>query len=483
MFAKKEKLIVFLYLINKNFIILQTIMRQQTIENIVEIEGCGLHTGKKSKVRLLPEESNKGIYFVRTDIDTKPTIRAIAENVSDTSRGTTITENSYSVSTIEHLMATLMANEIDNLRIEVNCEELPILDGSGKYWLELLKKGKIKQLEAEKQYFVIKRPFHYVSEDKKVEFWALPSENFTVTCTIDFDSDLIGTQMAKLQNKEEFNTDFVNCRTFVFLSEVSALMDRNLIKGGDLDNAIVFADKVLDENTTKKLADFYGRDIFNIKVERGIINTIKLQYNNECARHKLLDFMGDIALAGVNIKGEFVIIRPGHKSNTEFAKKLKYMNVENNIPIYDPNKEPIFDTMAIKKRLPHRFPMLLIDKIIEVGEDYIVGLKNVTINEDFFNGHFPEEPVMPGVLIVEALGQTGGMLVLKDVKEGEQYNTYFMKFGEVKFRHKVVPGDTLLLKLQQEGAIKKGIIQMKGTAYVGNKVCVEAKLMAMVTKK
>ncbi len=458
-------------------------MKQQTIENIVEIEGRGLHTGKQSKVRLVPEESNKGIYFVRTDIDTNPIIRAIAENVTDTSRGTTISENSYSVSTIEHLMATLMANEIDNLRIEVSCEELPILDGSGKYWLELLQKSKIKQLDADKQYFVIKQPYHYVSEDKMVEFWAMPSEKFSVSCTIDFCSDLIGTQMAKLEDKEEFNQEFAKCRTFVFLSEVSALMDKNLIKGGDLDNAIVFADKVLDDKTIEKLAAFYGRDFSNIKVEKGILNTIKLQYNNECARHKLLDFMGDIALAGINIKGEFIILRPGHKSNTELAKQLKRMNKDNNIPVYDPNKEPVFDTLAIRQRLPHRFPMLLIDKIIEVGEDYIVGLKNVTINEDFFNGHFPEEPIMPGVLIVEALGQTGGMLVLKDAKEGEQYNTYFMKFGEVKFRHKVVPGDTLLLKLQQEGEIKKGIIQMKGTAYVGNRVCVEAKLMAMVTKK
>ena len=457
--------------------------KQRTINNIISIEGRGLHTGRASFVKLCPAKDDEGIYFVRTDIENFPVIHAKAENVTDTARGTTLSENGVSVSTIEHLMASLCANGIDNLRIEVNCEEIPILDGSAKYWVELIEKAGVRELCADKKFLEIKHPVHYTSGDGKTEYWAVPSGKFSVTSTIDFNSDLIGTQIAELKNIEDFNRDFATCRTFVFLSEISFLLDNNLIKGGDLDNAIVFADKPLDEKTTERIAEFFDKDKNEVKTEHGVVNTIKLQYYNEPARHKLLDFIGDISLASPNIKGHFIIMRPGHTANTNFAKQIKKdMDTMNSVPVYDPNKEPVFDIKEIKKRLPHRFPMLLIDKIIEVGDDYIVGLKNVTGNEDFFNGHFPEEPVMPGVLIVEALGQTGGMLVLKDAKEGEKYNTYFMKFEEVKFRSKVVPGDTLLLKLQQIGPIRRGVIQMKGTAYVGSKICVEATMMAMVTK-
>ena len=457
--------------------------KQRTINNIISIEGRGLHTGRASFVKLCPAKDDEGIYFVRTDIENFPVIHAKAENVTDTARGTTLSENGVSVSTIEHLMASLCANGIDNLRIEVNCEEIPILDGSAKYWVELIEKAGVRELCADKKFLEIKHPVHYTSGDGKTEYWAVPSGKFSVTSTIDFNSDLIGTQIAELKNIEDFNRDFATCRTFVFLSEISFLLDNNLIKGGDLDNAIVFADKPLDEKTTERIAEFFDKDKNEVKTEHGVVNTIKLQYYNEPARHKLLDFIGDISLASPNIKGHFIIMRPGHTANTNFAKQIKKdMDTMNSVPVYDPNKEPVFDIKEIKKRLPHRFPMLLIDKIIEVGDDYIVGLKNVTGNEDFFNGHFPEEPVMPGVLIVEALGQTGGMLVLKDAKEGEKYNTDFMKFEEVKFRSKVVPGDTLLLKLQQIGPIRRGVIQMKGTAYVGSKICVEATMMAMVTK-
>ena len=458
-------------------------MKQKTINNIISIEGKGLHTGKIAKVTLCPANENEGIFFVRTDLENSPVIHAKAENVTDTARGTTLSENGASVSTIEHLMASLCANGIDNLKIELDCPEIPILDGSAKYWVELIEKAGVKKLSVDKKFLEIKQPIHYTSEDGKTEYWAVPSETFSVTSTIDFNSDLIGTQMAELKNLKEFNSDFASCRTFVFLSEIAFLLDNNLIKGGDLANAIVFADKPLDEKTTERIAKFFDKDKSEVKTEHGVINTIKLQYHNEPARHKLLDFIGDISLASPNIKGHFIIMRPGHTTNTNFAKQIKKdMDTMNSVPVYDPNKEPVFDIMEIRKRLPHRFPMLLIDKIIDVGEDYIVGLKNVTGNEDFFNGHFPEEPVMPGVLVVEALGQTGGMLVLKDAKEGEKYNTYFMKFEEVKFRNKVVPGDTLLLKLQQIGPIRRGVIQMKGTAYVGSKICVEATMMAMVTK-
>lgn len=457
--------------------------KQRTIINSVTIEGRGLHSGKMAHVTLLPADVDKGIFFKRIDLENQPIIPADVTLVTDTARGTSLEKDGAKISTIEHLMASLRANQIDNIEIDVDCEEVPILDGSAKYWIELLVKAGSQEQEKEKRYISLREPFHYISDDGKIEYWALPADDFSVSCTIDFASDLIGTQISELPNLSTFNNEFAPCRTFVFLSEIMMLAEHNLIKGGDLDNAIIFVDKELEQAQKEKLATLFNKDINEIKVERGVLNNIDLRFSNEPARHKLLDFIGDLSLAGTNINGHFIIKRPGHTTNTLFAKKLKnIMEGNNNIPVYDPNKEPVFDIMEIRKRLPHRFPMLLIDKIIEVGEDYVVGLKNVTGNEDFFNGHFPEEPVMPGVLIVEALGQTGGMLVLKDAKPGEKYNTYFMKFEEVKFRNKVVPGDTLILKLCQQGPIRRGIVTMKGTAYVGNKVCVEATMMAMVSK-
>lgn len=457
--------------------------KQKTIIDTVTIEGRGLHSGKLAHVKLCPAKEDEGIYFVRTDLEEKPVIKANCLNVSSTERGTTITENNACVETIEHCMSAIKALEIDNLRIETDSEELPILDGSAKYWYDLLQQAKIQTLNKEKKVLSINQPIHYISEDEKIEYWALPSESFSVTCLIDFQSDLIGTQMAEYDKNTSYKDDIACCRTFVFLSEIATLIQHNLIKGGDLDNAILFCEKPLDEQSTEKITKFFNKHPSSIKVERGVLNTVKLHFANEPARHKLLDFMGDIALAGVNIKGRFIIKRPGHTTNAIFAKQIiNTMCNKDSIPVYDPNKEPIFDIVEIKKRLPHRFPMLLIDKIIEVGEDYVVGLKNVTGNEDFFNGHFPQEPVMPGVLVVEALGQTGGMLVLKDTKPEENYNTYFMKFEEVKFRNKVVPGDTLILKLSLMEPIRRGIVKMKGIAYVGKKVCVEAVMMAMVTK-
>jgi UDP-3-O-[3-hydroxymyristoyl] N-acetylglucosamine deacetylase/3-hydroxyacyl-[acyl-carrier-protein] dehydratase len=457
-------------------------MRQRTIKSIVEIEGKGLHTGKLCKVKLIPNEANSGIVF-KVNKDGKETlIPACAKFIGDTSRNTTIENDGVKVSTIEHLMATLRAFGIDNIIVETNCEEVPILDGSAKYWVELIKKAEIVEQEVEKKVLKIRTPIHYVSKDGLSEYWALPSDELKVDCTIDFSSSLIGTQMAELKSLTDFEKEFCVCRTFVFLSEILPLVENNLIKGGDLSNAIIFVDKVLEQNLQEKIAKFFDKDINDIKVEKGVLNNIRLNYDNEPARHKLMDFIGDVSLAG-NVIGHFIIKRPGHTNNKNFAKKLmETIENKDSIPVYDPNKKPVFDIMDIRQRLPHRFPMLLVDKIIEKGEDYVVGLKNVTANEDFFNGHFPEEPVMPGVLIVEALGQTGGLFVLKDAKEGEKFNTYFMKFEEVKFRHKVVPGDTLLMKISLMEPIRRGIVKMKGVAYVGNTVCVEAILMAMVTK-
>ncbi|MBQ9254140.1 MAG: bifunctional UDP-3-O-[Bacteroidales bacterium] len=455
-------------------------VKQRTITRSVSIEGKGLHSGKVSKVVLKPADAGKGLFFKRIDLPNEPIIPADAMLVTDTSRGTSIEKDCAKISTIEHLMASLYANYIDNIEIDVDCEEVPILDGSAKYWIELLEQAGIEEQDKERKYYSINEPIHY--KDKDIEYWALPSEDFSVTSTIDFSSSLIGTQIAELDNLNSFNKDFACCRTFVFLSEIMMLVQHNLIKGGDLNNAIIFVDSVLEEKEREQIAKFFNKNTSDVKVERGILNNVDLRFHNEPARHKLLDFIGDLALVGIHIKGHFIIKCPGHSANNIFAKKIKKIMEEKNIPTYDPNKPAVFDIVDIKKRLPHRFPMLLIDKIIEVGEDYVIGLKNVTGNEDFFNGHFPEEPVMPGVLIVEALGQTGGMLVLKDVSPEEKYNTYFMKFEEVKFRNKVVPGDTLILKLTQQGPVRRGCVTMKGVAYVGNKVCVEATMMAMVSK-
>jgi len=468
----------------KSLVILQAVMgNQRSIKNIVSIEGKGLHSGKLSKVTLKPAGVDAGVFFRRVDLEHSPLLEASCRLTGKTSRNTTIEKDNISISTIEHLMAALRASNIDNIEIEVNCEEVPILDGSAKYWIDLLKKAEVVEQDKKKKIYKIKHPIHYVSEDGKSEYWALPSEGFSVDCTINFDSSLIGTQIAELRDLQDFEQNFSTCRTFVFLSEILPLVKHNLIKGGDLSNAIIFVDKVLQNDLQEKIASFFNKKISDIKVEKGVLNNIKLNFDNEPARHKLVDFIGDVSLAGMNIEGHFIIKRPGHTNNSIFTQKLKnIMENKETIPVYDPTKKPVFDVMEIRKRLPHRFPMLLVDKIIEAGEDYVVGLKNVTANEDFFNGHFPDEPVMPGVLIVEALGQTGGLFVLNNIKDGEKYNTYFMKFEEVKFRHKVVPGDTLLMKLSLMEPVRRGIAKMKGIAYVGNTVCVEAVLMAMITK-
>lgn len=457
--------------------------RQSTINKPIELSGKGLHTGKMVKVRLLPAEQNNGVVFRRIDLENQPIIKASADLVTDTSRGTTLEKEGVKVCTVEHLMAALYALMIDNLVVELDAEEIPILDGSSRLWVEAIEQSGIKELEAERRYYELKETVVYTEPESGIELIAMPYNGFRVDLAIDFASKSIGAQLADLKSLDEFKENFATCRTFVLLSEIELLLKANLIKGGDLDNALIFADKTLEEYQVNHLASVFGKDPKQIKVEQGVLNTIKPQFDNEPARHKLLDFIGDIALAGRYIKARFILKKPGHRVNNCLSRKIKtLMEDTKTVPVYDPNKEPVYDIKAIKVLLPHRFPMLLVDKVIEIGEDYVVGLKNVTGNEDFFNGHFPEEPVMPGVLIVEALGQTGGILVLKDVEDPENYSTYFMKFEEVKFRNKVVPGDTLLLKLQLTEPIRRGIVKMKGTAYVGDKVVVEALMMAQVAK-
>lgn len=456
---------------------------QTTIEKPFEISGKGLHTGKKVKVRLLPAEDDFGIRFKRIDLENTPYVEADARLVGDTSRGTSLEQNGVRVCTIEHLMAALFATEIDNVEVELDAEEVPILDGSSRLWVEGIRKSGIATLTKPRKYFELKEPISYSEPESGIELLALPYDGFKVDLYIEFASRVVGSQSAVLDSLSEFEHDFASCRTFVFLSEIEQLLKLNLIKGGDLDNAIIFADKVLEQSQIDYLAEVFSMNADNIKVENGVLNNVCRKYDNEPARHKLLDFIGDIALVGRHIKARFIVRKPGHRVNNQFARKIKNtMEDTKKAPFYDPNKTPVYDIKAIKQHLPHRFPMLLVDKIIEIGDDYVVGLKNVTGNEDFFNGHFPEEPVMPGVLVVEALGQTGGMLALKDVEDPEEYSTYFMKFEEVKFRDKVVPGDTLLLKLQLVEPIRRGIVKMRGTAYVGSKVVVEAVMMAMITK-
>lgn len=456
--------------------------KQTTIKNKITLKGKGLHTGKNVEVNILPAQANSGIVFKRIDLENPVIVKAEAEAVTETSRGTTIEAKGAKVATIEHLMAALYASNIDNALIEINGEEVPILDGSSKYWLEAIEKSGVEELEKERKYFCLKEIVSYVDEENDIELIAMPYDGFRVDLNIDFSPRIIGSQNSCLKKLSEFKEGFSNCRTFVFLDEIEQLLKLNLIKGGDLDNALIFVDKVLEEEQIKHLASVFGKNPNDIKVEKGLLNNVKQNFENEPARHKLLDFIGDIALVGKPIKARFIVKRPGHKVNNLLSRKIKTIMENNTIPVYDPNKEPVYDIKAIKNLLPHRFPMLLIDKVIEIGEDYVIGLKNVTGNEDFFNGHFPQEPVMPGVLIVEALGQTGGVLALKDIEDPENYSTYFMKFEEVKFRNKVVPGDTLLLKLTLSEPIRRGIVKMKGEAYVGNKLVVEAQLMAQVAK-
>lgn len=456
--------------------------KQLTIKNKITLKGKGLHTGKVVEVNILPSEANSGIVFKRVDLETPVIIKAEAEAVSETSRGTTIETKGVKVATIEHLMAALYSSNIDNALIEISGEEVPILDGSAKYWLEAIEKSGVEELDAERKYYYLKEVVTYSDEQNDIELIAMPYDGFRIDLNIDFSPRIIGNQTSCLKNLSEFKEGFSNCRTFVFLDEIEQLLKLNLIKGGDLDNALIFVDKVLEAEQIQHLANVFGKDATEIKVEKGLLNNVKQNFENEPARHKLLDFIGDIALVGKPLKARFIIKRPGHKVNNLLSRKIKTIMENNGAPVYDPNKEPVYDIKAIKNLLPHRFPMLLIDKVIEIGEDYVIGLKNVTGNEDFFNGHFPQEPVMPGVLIVEALGQTGGVLALKDIEDPENYSTYFMKFEEVKFRNKVVPGDTLLLKLQLTEPIRRGIVKMKGTAYVGDKVVVEALMMAQVAK-
>ena len=458
--------------------------QQNTIKSKLTLSGKGLHFGKDVTISILPADANTGINFCRVDLENKPIIPALVENVTDTSRGTTLDKNGAKVATLEHLMAALHFFKIDNALIEIDGDEIPILDGSSKLWVEAIKEVGVQPQLAKRYYFSVKEPITYIDQTKDIELTVLPYDGFKVDITIDYNSSVLEKQSFSIDSLENFDKEIANCRTFVFLHEIEQLLKLNLIKGGDLDNALVFVEEDLNKEQIEHLAKVFNKDPHTVKAERGILNHINKKFENEPVRHKLLDFIGDIKLLGIGVKGHFILKRPGHHANTEFAKLIKKVIMEKMIgaPKYDPNQEPVLNINDIKTILPHRFPMLLVDKIIEAGEGYVVGVKNVTSNEDFFNGHFPSEPVMPGVLIVEAMAQTGGILVLKDYEDTENYNTYFLKIDGVRFRGKVVPGDTLIFRLFLTEPVRRGLVKMKGEAYVGSKLVMEAELMAQIAK-
>lgn len=460
---------------------------QTTLNGPVSFSGVGLHTGNKVTMTFLPAEEDHGYIFQRVDLEGQPKVRADVDNVVDTSRGTTIEENGARVYTVEHVLAALAGLEIDNVLIQLDAPEPPIADGSSYPFIEELLKVGIKEQNKERDYFEIPRNIAFREEERGVEMIAMPLNDYRISVMVDYNSPVLGSQHASITKMSEFKDEISSCRTFCFLHELEMLLENNLIKGGDLNNAIVIVDRVVDDSELEHLAKLFNKPKVEVKKE-GILNNVQLRFQNEPARHKLLDMIGDLALVGKPLKAQIMAARPGHAANVEFARKIKKVMIETkkmlkkkqDIPFYDPNLKPIYSYTEIGRIMPHKFPFLLVDKIVELSDKKVVAVKNITGDQYFFQGHFPNEPLMPGVLQLECMAQAGGVLVLHDKEEPEKWSTYFVKIENAKFKDKVVPGDTLVIKMELTAPVRRGLCLMHGEAYVGDRMVCEADMMAQV---